>query len=131
VFEADSQVRRIWMNRGHLPEDELEPTYYGDSIGRWEGDALVVDTVGFNTQTTIRGAPHSDKMHIVERWTRKGPDTLEVQITITDPEAFTRPIVQTVTYGRRPDWRIREYSCNENNRDEPDASGQRSGGVVK
>jgi hypothetical protein len=131
IFEADSQVRRIWMDRSkHLGDDDLEPTYYGDSIGHWEGDTLVVDTIGFNTETTVRGAPHSDQMHITERWRHTAKDTIQDVMTITDPKAFTKPMVTTLTFSRRPGWRIREYSCTENNRDKPDASGQRSGGVV-
>jgi hypothetical protein len=132
IFETDSQVRRIWLDRSrHLDADELDPSYYGDSIGHWEGGALVIDTIGFNTQTTVNGVPHSEQMHVVERLTRRKDGRLEDRMTITDPQAFTRPFVQTIVYARRPGWRIREYSCNENNRDTPDASGRRSGGVVQ
>lgn len=131
IFEADSQVRRIWMDRPrHLDADDLDPSFYGDSIGHWEGETLVVDTIGFNTETTLHGAPHSDQMHIVERFRHTGPDTWTDQMTITDPEALAAPFVQTFTYGRRPGWRIHEYSCTENNRDAPNAFGQRSAGVV-
>jgi hypothetical protein len=131
VFEADSQVRRIWLDRTkHLAAEDLDPGFYGDSIGHWEGETLVVDTIGFNDQTTVRGAPHSDQMHVVERIRHTAKNTLEDVITITDSRAFTKPFTMTVTYGRRPDWRIHEYSCNENNRDAPNASGQRSGGVT-
>ena len=131
IFEADSQVRRIWMDRKrHLAPDDLDPSYYGDSIGHWEGDTLVVNTVGFNTQTTVSGAPHSEQMHIVERIRHRGPRTLEDQITVTDPDAFDAPVSQTFVYGRRPGWRIHEYSCNENNRDAPDTTGARSGGLA-
>jgi len=70
-------------------------------------------------------------MHMVERITPIDRNTIKDEITITDPEAFTKPVVITVQYSRRPDWRIREYSCAENNRDAPDTSGQRSGGVVR
>jgi hypothetical protein len=131
IFEADSQVRRIWLDRDkHLDPDDLDPSYYGDSIGHWEGDTLVVDTVGFNTETTIHGAPHSDQMHVVERWRHTAPDTIQDVMTITDPKALTAPMVYTYTYARRPGWRIHEYSCEENNRDLPDASGQRVGGMT-
>ena len=132
IFEADSQVRRIFLDRAtHLPEDDLDPSYYGDSIARWEGDTLVVDTVGFNTETHVSGdLPHSEDMHIEERWRQVRPGVLEVHMTVTDPKAFTRPITQTITYSRRPDWRIREYSCLENNRDAADAYGKRAGGIV-
>lgn len=132
IFEAESQVRRIFLDRSeHLPVEELDPSYNGDSIGRWEGNTLVVDTVGFNSLTRVgRGWPHSEGMQISERIRYVDEDTIENRMTITDPEAFTRPIEQTIIYSRRPDWRIREYSCMENNRDAPDANGNRSGGVV-
>ncbi len=132
IFEADSQVRRIFLDRKeHLPFDDLDPSYNGDSIGHWEGDVLVVDTIGFNEDTKVRNMPHSDQLHLVERFQQVKPGLMKVQITATDPKAFTKPVVIDVQYSRRPDWRIREYSCNENNRDAPDASGQRAGGVAK
>jgi lysophospholipase L1-like esterase len=130
LFEADSQVRRIFFRRKHLDADDLDPSYYGDSIGHWEGAVLVVDTIGFNTDTEVRGMPHSDQMHITERIRFIKRDTIEDALTIVDPKAFTRPITQKIVYSRRPDWRIREYSCEENNRDAPGANGQRSSGVV-
>lgn len=131
LFEAESQVRRVFLDRSqHLDPEDLDPSYNGDSIGRWEGKTLVIDTIGFNTRRPVRGLPHSEQMRIVERLTPVDANTLVNEITITDPEAFTRPLVQKVQYSRRPDWRIREYSCAENNRDAPDASGQRSGGVT-
>lgn len=131
IFEVESQVRRIFLDRQqHLPEDELDPSYNGDSIGHWEGSTLVIDTIGFNTYKPVRGLPHSEQMRIVERITPVDADTITNEITITDPEAFTEPMVINVEYSRRPDWRIREYSCAENNRDAPDASGQRSGAIV-
>ena len=118
IFEADSQVRRIWLDRSkHLEPDDLDPSYYGDSIGHWDGDVLVIDTVGFNTQTTVRGAPHSDQMHITEHIRHTAPGTIQDQMTIADPVAFEAPFVMTFTYSRRPGWRIHEYSCEENNRD--------------
>lgn len=133
IFEAESQVRRIFLDRAeHLPYDELDPTYNGDSIGHWEGDVLVVDTVGFNGSTHIaNGYPHSEEMHIVERIRYIDGDTIQVDLVISDPLALTEPFEQTVIYSRRPDWRIREYSCMENNRDAPDASGERVGGLVE
>jgi len=132
LFEVESQVRRIFLERqAHLPPDELDPSYNGDSIGRWEGNTLVIDTIGFNTRRPVRGLPHSEQMHMVERITPVDADTIRNEITITDAAAFTEPVVLNVQYSRRPDWRIREYSCAENNRDAPDASGQRSGGVVQ
>lgn len=132
IFEAESQVRRIFLDRTeHLPEDELDPSYNGDSIGHWEGDVLVVDTIGFNADTTFgRGYPHSDKMKIIERIYYADADTIHVDLTLEDPLALTKPWKQTIVYSKRPDWRIKEYSCMENNRDAPDASGERKGGLT-
>jgi hypothetical protein len=131
IFEAESQVRRIFLDRReHLPFDDLDPSYNGDSIGHWEGDTLVVDTIGFFDHTLLGGdLPHSGDMRIVERFRYLDSDTMEVRMTITDPAAFTRPIEQLFIFSKRP-WRIREYSCLENNRDAPDASGERSGGLA-
>jgi hypothetical protein len=133
IFEVDSQVRRIFLNRSeHLPFDELDPTYNGDSIGHWEGDTLVVDTTGFHAHTELwNGLPHSDQLHIVERFAWLDADTLRVDMVLNDPLALTAPVERTVVYSKRPDWRIREYSCLENNRDSPDKAGKRSGGLAQ
>lgn len=132
IFEVDSQVRRIFLDRNeHLPFDELDPSYFGDSIGHWEGDTLVIDTVGFHAHTALwNGLPHSDQLHIVERITWQDDDTILDEITIMDELALTEPLQRTVEYSRRPSWRIREYSCLENNRDRSDETGQRAQGVV-
>jgi len=133
IFEAESQVRRIFLDRTeHLPFDDLDPSYNGNSVGRWEGNTLVVETIGFNDRTELSGSiPHSDQMRIVERIAYIDGDTIKVDMTITDPQAFTDSLQQTIVYSKRPDWRIREYSCMENNRDAPDASGERIGGIVR
>ncbi|MCP5145246.1 MAG: hypothetical protein H6978_10580 [Gammaproteobacteria bacterium] len=133
IYEAESQVRRIYLDRDeHLPFDELDPSYNGDSIGHWEGNTLVIDTIGFNTHATVWGdLPHSEDMRIVERMAYVDEDTVHSEVTITDPQAFKQPITRTLVYSKRPDWRIREYSCMENNRDAPDAQGNRQGGVVE
>jgi hypothetical protein len=131
LFEAESQVRRIFLRNKHLDPDDLDPSYYGDSIGRWEGDVLLVDTIGFNTDTEVQGMPHSEDMHITERIHFIKPNTIEDELTVIDPKAFVKPFVEKLVYSRRPGWRIREYSCEENNRDAPDAGGKRSQGAVK
>lgn len=132
IFETESQVRRIFLDRNqHLPFDELDPSFNGDSIGRWEGDTLVVETVGFNTLTELgAGVPHSEEMRLVERFRYIDADTMQVDMTITDQLALAAPIERTFIYSQRSDWRIREYSCTENNRDAPGADGERMGGVV-
>ena len=115
--EYMSQIRRIFTDgRGHLADPDA--SFNGHSIGHWEGDTLVVDTVGLKGDTMFQntGMPHSDVMHILERIHLVAPDVLEDEITILDPKAFTRPYVTKRRFRRRRDWSIIEYVCEENNR---------------
>ena len=109
--------RQIFMDGRKHPEDP-SPTWYGHSIGRWEGDTLVVDTIGLNDRFWLDsgGTPHTEKLHLVERYTRPDFNTLRRAVTVEDPGAFTRPF--TVTFTARlgtPDSEILEYICIENN----------------
>ena len=90
----------------------------GHSIGHWEGDTLVVDTVGMRGDTVfdVSAAPHSDKIHVTERLRRLSPTKFEDRITVEDPVAFTKPWEIVRTYDLKPDWQIIEYVCEENNR---------------
>lgn len=113
--ETYSQARRIYTDGRALPEDP-DPFFNGSSVGRWEGDTLVVDTVGFNPTVEIsRGIPHGN-MHIRERMWLETPERLLVETTITDPDVLAEPLVQTFGYQRKRDWEMREYVCAENNR---------------
>lgn len=117
--EWQAASRRIWLNdKSHPDPEELDPTYAGHSIGKWEGDTLVIDTVGIRTDVPVDflGLPHSEKLHVVERISEKSPGVLENEITIEDPDAFTAPWKTTMTYRYRPDLRLQEYTCLENNR---------------
>jgi hypothetical protein len=117
VIEAYSQWRQIFTD-GRKHPDDPDLTFNGHSIGHWEGDTLVVDTVGFTTDTALAGfgVRHSDKMHIVERMHLVDKDKLQIETTITDPEALTKPFTSTRVYGRHRDWTIAEYVCQQNNR---------------
>jgi hypothetical protein len=117
VIEAYSQWRQIFTD-GRKHPDDPDLTFNGHSIGHWEGDTLVVDTVGFTTDTVLgfSGARHSEKMRIVERMRLSGPDTLEIETTITDSEALTKPWTSKSVYGRHRDWTLAEYVCQQNNR---------------
>ena len=108
--------RIIYMDGRQHPKD-LEPTNYGHSIGHWEGDTLVVDTVGYNEKFWIdtRGTPHTEQLHWVERFTRKDLNTLEVAVTIDDPGAYTAPWSNTFTLRWRPNADPFEYLCQDNN----------------
>ena len=124
VSEAYMQVRHIYTDGRPLPADP-DPTFNGTSIGRWQGDTLVVETTGFSPLTTIaRNIPHSDKMRIVERFRLSGPDTMTIDTTVSDPEVLASPWTTTRTLARHRDWTIREYICEENNRNFVDAQGK-------
>ena len=117
--EWQAESRRIWLNQSkHPSDDELDPTYAGHSIGHWEGDTLIVDTVGIREDVPVNytGLPHSKRMHIVEKFTSKKPGLLTDEITIDDPDAFVAPWVEVETYRYRPDQHLEEYECLENNR---------------
>jgi hypothetical protein len=108
--------RQIFMDgRPHPPDPD--PTWFGHSIGRWEGDTLVIDSVGFNDKFWFdrRGHPHTEQLHIVERWTRRTLGTLENEVTIDDPGAYSRPFTTTYTARLQPNDDLLEYICAENN----------------
>ena len=92
LFEWDHQMRRIYTDGRTMP-DGYPPSYMGYSTGRWDGDTLVVETVGLNDLTWIDslGHPHSDALRIVERFRRVNQETLEIEVTLDDPKAFTKP----------------------------------------
>ena len=124
VIEAYTQVRHIYTDGRPLPEDP-DPKFFGTSIGRWEGDTLVAETVGFNQYVQhARGVPHGDKMKIVERFQLTDPDTMSIETTISDPDALTTPYTTTATLRRHRNWTISEYVCEENNRNSVDPSGK-------
>jgi hypothetical protein len=116
LHEGTSVVRQIHLGRQH-PKD-LDPTYAGDSIGKWEGDTLVVDTIGFNDKTWLDGGglPHSNALRVVEHIRRTDHDTLVDEFTIDDPTVYTKPITARQVYKLKPDWEIHEYVCEENNK---------------
>jgi hypothetical protein len=115
IYEFDHFVRQIWTDgREHVKD--LPGTWMGDSIGKWEGDTLVVDTTGFNDKTWVdrAGHPHSEDLHVVERIRRADPKTLQVDITIEDPKAYTKPWGGQLLFTARPDWNISELVCLDN-----------------
>ena len=124
VIEAYTQVRHIYTDGRSLP-GEPDPKFFGTSIGRWEGDTLVAETVGFNDHVQhARGVPHGEKMKIVERFRLTDPDTMSIETTITDPGVLTMPYTTTASLRRHRNWTISEYVCEENNRNSVDQSGK-------
>jgi hypothetical protein len=100
------------------PHRKQIPTWFGDSVGHWEGDTLVVDTVNFNGKTRLDtiGHPHSDQLHLVQRFTRTDLGHMDYEVTVEDPKTYTKPWKNTRTFTLRPDWELMEYSCEENNK---------------
>ena len=122
LYEVQHLFRVVKMNAEH-PRN-VQPSYMGDAVGHWEGDTLVIDTVGLVENTLIdeAGSHHSGALHVVER-IRKVRDTLEILFTLEDPQAFSRPWTARRVWRWRPDVRFLEYICEENNRNAPDEDG--------
>jgi hypothetical protein len=120
IFEGATHIwREIFMDgREHPKGDALNPTYLGHSVGHYEGDALVVDVVGFNEATWLDyfGHPHTDQLHVVERFTRPSKQTLHYEATIDDPGAYTKPfkVAWDIPWNARGE--LSEYICQENNK---------------
>lgn len=116
-FQYDGFVRQIWTDgRPHLKMDDPDDRLWmGDSIGHWEGDTLVVDTTGFNDKTWLdrAGHPHSDQLHEMERIHRVDQKTLQIDLTIEDPIAYTQPITAKMIYQLEPKWHIEEHACTD------------------
>ena len=115
LFEFNHFVRQIFTD-GRPHSTDLGPTWMGDSIGTWQGSTLVVDTIGFNDKTWIdrAGHPHSDALHVVERIRRIDRNTLQIDLTIDDPKAYTKPWGGQLIYQLRPGWNITEMVCEDN-----------------
>jgi hypothetical protein len=115
VWSEDNQVRRVFMDVPHAAS--LKPSWYGESVGHYEGDTLVVDTIGLNSKTVVDvyRTPHTEKLHVVERWTMvDGGKAMQVIFTVDDPDAFYEPWTGMRRY-RRVEQEAYEKICAENN----------------
>jgi hypothetical protein len=124
--------RTIYMDGRSHPAD-LTPTYLGHSIGHWDGDTLVVDTRGFNENFWMNrdGLPHTSQLHLSERFTRVNNDTLNYEVTIDDPGAYTAPWTSGYNLGWTKGAELFEYVCQENNLSpESMAGGSLTSGIV-
>jgi hypothetical protein len=115
LFEYDHFVRRIYTD-GRPHDMDQGPLWMGDSVGKWEGDTLVADTVSFNDKSLIDrvGHPHSDALHVVERIRRVDQNSLEIDLTVEDLKAFTKPWSTKLIFESKPDWKIMEQICEDN-----------------
>jgi hypothetical protein len=112
---------RVIPTDGRKHPDDIDPSFMGDSVAHWDGDTLVVDVIGFNDKTWVGvgGATlHTDALHVIERYTRVDYDTINYEVTIDDPKAFTKTWSPPPTYlSLRAGERLHEYECIENNED--------------
>jgi hypothetical protein len=122
IEEAFTQIRRILLDRPQKAIDDVEPGFYGRSVGHWEGDTLVVDTVGIKEEVRYQNAPHSKQLRIKERIRLVAPNILWDEITMEDPVTLEKPWTVTYAYRRMPDYTLLEYIC-EDNREYADEQG--------
>jgi hypothetical protein len=118
LYEENTVFRQIFLD-GRKTVEDPEPRWLGYSSGKWDGNELVVETVGFNDRGYLdaMGHSHSDKLRLTERIRRKDAGHLETQVTIDDPTAYTKPIVYTIKSTLRPDEDLLEYFCADNEKD--------------
>lgn len=127
LYEGSAHIWRIVPIGERLshPADP-NPTWMGDSIGHWDGDSLVVDVVGFNDKAWLdqAGHPHTEALHIIERFTRTDSLMLKYEVTIDDPKTYTKPWKTSLTIPYQPNGHLMEYICQEDNMDVPHMVGK-------
>ena len=129
ILNVGDDYRQIFLDGRELPRDP-NPTWHGYSVGRWEGDTLVIDTAGFNDRSWLdrAGHPHSERLHMTERLRRIDFGHLQVQVTFDDPETMTRPLTLQRVRNYLADTEMQEQVC-ENERDSPHLVGKANKGV--
>ncbi|MEP7310339.1 MAG: carboxypeptidase-like regulatory domain-containing protein [Acidobacteriota bacterium] len=115
IFETAPTYRKVYLD-GRVHPKNLNPSWMGHSIGRWQGDTLVIDTVGFNDKSWIGLSPHTERLHVIERYRRPDKGHLEIIVTIEDPGAYLKPWTQRSTWDFAPEEDVLEYICTENNK---------------
>jgi hypothetical protein len=126
LYEAQSGLRQIFMDGRSLPKPDVQPWWYGYSVGHWDGDTLVVETSGFRDDVwlDINGSPLTNAGKMIERYRRPNYGNLEIEITIDDPKVYTKPFTVMVKQRIMPDTELIEFICNENDRSGPHLLGK-------
>jgi hypothetical protein len=114
-----------WHSFRSIPTDGInhsinpDPTWLGTSVGKWDGDTLVVDVTQMNDKTSLdtNGHPHSEQLHLTERFRRTGPKTMSYEVTVDDPKAYTQPWKQSRVFQLKSGLELMEYVCLENEKD--------------
>jgi len=118
VIYENAPTRQIFLDGRELPKDP-NPSWMGYSVGRWEGDTLVVDTAGFNDRTwlDLAGRPHTEALHVTERFRRLDFGRIQLHMTFDDPKTYAKPWTIAVEVGLVPDTELLENVCHENEKD--------------
>jgi len=126
LYEAQAGVRQIFTDGRSLPPADVQPWWYGYSVGHWDGDTLVVETTGFRDDVwlDIDGSPLTGTGKLTERFRRPNYGTLEIDITIEDPKVYTKPFTVRVNQRIMPDTELIEFICGENDRSGPHLVGK-------
>ena len=126
LYESRTIYRQIFTDGRPLPPPDAQPTWQGYSIGRWQGDTFVVETTHQNGKTWLdmRGLPATDAIRVIERFTRPTIGRIDIDVTIDDPKAYTRPWNVKLAWALQPDTDLIESICEENNRDLPHMVGR-------
>jgi hypothetical protein len=114
LAEFLTQTRRVFLNEKMPPLGEIKPSYNGYSVGHWEGDTLVIQTLGVREDTKFYNFPHSRNMVITERLRLTAPDLLENRVKIDDPTVLAQPYEFTYGYKKDPTYKMMEYICDDN-----------------
>jgi len=123
LHESRTIYRQVFTDGRPLPPADVQPTWMGYSVGRWDGDTMVIDTIGSNGKTWLdmRGLPGTEALHVVERYTRPNIGHIDVDVTIDDPKAYTAPFTvrvnQKLMLDERVDAELIEFICAENEKD--------------
>lgn len=126
LYEANGGVRQIFTDGRPLPSKEAQPWWYGYSVGRWEGDTLIVDTNGFRGDVwlDVEGSPLTESAKMTERFRRLNYGAMETEITVDDPKAYTKPWTVKITHRIMLNTELIEFVCNENEKDAPHLTGK-------
>jgi hypothetical protein len=126
LYEANGGIRQIFTDGRPLPPNGAEPWWYGYSAGKWDGDTLVVQSNGFRDDVwlDVEGSPMTEAAKMTERFRRVNFGNLEIQITVDDPKAYTKPWTVSVHHALMPDTELIEFVCNENEKDVPHMTGK-------
>jgi hypothetical protein len=118
MYEANYGLRQIFTDGRTLPANDPQPWWFGYSVGKWDGDTLVVETIGLRDDgwLDVAGSPFTTASRVTERFRRVNYGRLEIDITIDDPKAYTRPWTVRVNQRLAPDEQLIEFICNENER---------------